>query len=140
DEVNGTADAVAIHVCLQSFVDFDGLDDVRGNSIEFDLANAGFGGRDIDAVDRGVGKARFGAANLDVFAFAFVTFDRNAGEPAKRIGHVCVRKTANDVGGKNLNDVVGGAFAVDGFDFGGAALRGNDNFHVHGFQGKLRIK
>src|SRR5262249_45600172 len=65
DKVYGAADAVAIHVGLQSFVDFDGLDDIGWDGVKFDLADAGLGRRNVDAVDGGVGETRLGAADLD---------------------------------------------------------------------------
>src|SRR5262249_47092035 len=88
NQVGGAPDAVGIYVGLESFVDFDGFDDVRGDSVKFDLANAGFGRRNIDAVDRGVGETRLSAADLNVFAFTFIALDGNAGETAESVGHV----------------------------------------------------
>jgi len=52
-----------------------------------------------------------------------IAFDGDAGKTAESVGHVGVGQTADDVGGENLNNVVGGALAIDGFDFGRAAFR-----------------
>ena len=42
------------------------------------------------AVDGNAAQARFGAANLDVLAFALVPFERDARQPAHRVGHARV--------------------------------------------------
>jgi len=55
---------------LQGLVDFNGLDNVGGNSLKVNLANAAFWGRNIHTVDSGVGEAWLGAADLHVSAFA----------------------------------------------------------------------
>src|SRR5213075_742666 len=78
DQVDGTTDTVGVHVGLECFVDFNGLDDVGGNGVEFDLTHAGFRGRDVDAINGGVGEAWLGAADLNIFAFALVALDGDA--------------------------------------------------------------
>ena len=128
DQVDRAADAVCILIGLQSLIDFNGLDQIGGNGIQFDLTDAGFGRRNVYAVERHIGQARLCAADLHVFAFAFIALERNARQASNRVGHICIRQAANHFGRKHLQDVVGGALAIDGIRFSVSALGSDDHF------------
>src|SRR5258708_24543567 len=135
-----TADTVWIHVGLQGLIDFNGFDNVGRNGVQFNLADAGFRRRNSHAVNCQVGEARLSAANLDVFAFTFVTLDGDAGQAAEGISHVRIGQATNHIRGKNLNDVVGGDLAVDGLGFAGSALGSNGNLEGLRLNLELRVR
>src|SRR4029077_498084 len=54
----------------------------------------------------------------------------DAGEAAEGIGHVGVGQAANHLRGEDLDDVIGGKFAVDGLGFAGGAFGGDQNFEA----------
>ncbi len=107
--------------------DFDALDQVRGNHVQLDVAHVGFRRRHVDAIDRHVAQARFGAADLDVFAFAFVALQRNAGQAADGVGDIRIREAGDDSFGQHLHDVFGGGLDVDRFRLTLQPLRSHDD-------------
>ena len=122
-QVHRTADSVAIYVGLQCLIDLNRLHQVAGDSVQFDLAHAGFRRGDGDTVHHDVGQARLGAANLYVLAFAFIALKRHARHAAQGVGDVGVGKAGDDLRGQHLQDVIGSASAVDGLGFAALALR-----------------
>src|SRR5215472_87971 len=144
DDVDRSTDAISVHVRLEGFIDFHRFDQVRGHGIEFDLAHTRFRRRNIHAVNGGIREARFEAAHLDIFALAFVALKRNARQTADGVGHIGIGERSEHFVGQDLDDVVGGALAVDGFYFARNALGGDQNlfvrrrdFHLHISNGGL---
>src|ERR1700737_3165693 len=82
------------------------------------------------AVEGYVAQARFGAANLHVFAFAFVAFKRNAGHTSQGIRDISVRQTGDDLGWQHLNDVFGVLRTIEGLDFAALAFAAYDNLLI----------
>ena len=79
--------------------------------------------RDVDSVNCGICKTRFKAAHLNVLPFPFVPLKGDAGQAAHGVGNVCVGNRSKDFVWHDLENVVGGLFAVDGFRFTRDALR-----------------
>ena len=112
---------------MQGLVDFDGFDEVGGKGIELNLPHTGFRRGDVHAIDGGIGQSRFGAADLHVFALAFVALEGDARQTAKGVRHVRIRQAGDHFVGKNLKNVVGGALAVNVFGLARGALGGHEN-------------
>ena len=130
-QVDGAADAVSFHAGLQGFVDLYGLNEVGRNKIQLNLPS-GFRRCESHAIEGRVGEARLGAANFDVFAFAFVALQRYIRKAADSVGDVGVGQAGDDVGREDVDDVIGVEGAVDGFQF--SALAGS--VHLDAFVGR----
>src|SRR3984893_10135222 len=84
----------------------------------------------MHAVDGHVAEARLSAANLDVLAFAFIAFERYAGQAADGIGDVGIWQAGDDLGGEDLYDIVGGAFTIERLNLAALAFAANDDLFV----------
>jgi hypothetical protein len=82
----------------QRLVDFDRLHQVGRHDIELDLAHVLRGGY-VHPVNGHITKARFGAANLHVFAFALVALQGHAWQAADGVCDVGIGEAGDDVVG-----------------------------------------
>src|SRR5260370_5621031 len=85
----------------------------------------------MHSIDRHVGKAWLGTADLDVLAFAFIALQRNAGHTPQSICNIRIRQARDDFGREHLHDVVGGLFAIERFDLATLAFAANDYLLTH---------
>src|ERR1700730_6121730 len=91
-QIYGAANAIRVLARRQRLEYFDALDEIRRDRIQLDIADGAFRRRDVHAVNGHVAETRLGAADLDVFALAFVAFERNARRTTKRVSDVGVRE------------------------------------------------
>src|SRR6267142_1075156 len=79
----------------------------------------------MHSIDGHIAETGLGTANLHIFAFTFIALQGNARQAAESVRNISVRQAGDDFGGQHLNDVVGGAFAIERFDLAALALSTN---------------
>src|SRR6185312_17364930 len=80
DQVDRASDGVTALVGFESLVELDRTHKVGGDDVEFHLPDAAFRRLELDAVHGDVAETGLGAADLEVFAFAFIALEGDAGE------------------------------------------------------------
>jgi hypothetical protein len=91
----------------------------------------------MHAIDRHVAEPRLGSADLDILAFAFVAFQRNAGHAPQSICDIRIGEAGDDFSRENLHDVVGSLFPIERFDLAPLAFAFNDDLLTDRFNLEL---
>lgn len=93
----------------------------------------------MDAINGHIVQPWFGAANLNVLAFALIPLEGNARKTPDRIGDVGIGQARDHVGRQNLDDVVGGALNSERLDFSAPAFAGHGHDFIVGADLQNRI-
>ena len=75
-----------------------------------------------------VGQPRFCAANVNVNTFTLDTLKHNSWKTSEGVRYVGIGEAGDDLGGKHVDDVVGGARLIDGVGFTVSAISGHHDF------------
>src|SRR3984893_4817191 len=85
----------------------------------------------MHAIKSYVAEARFGAANLNVFAFTLIALERHAEHAADRIRDIGIGQADDYVRWQHLDDIVGGEFPVKSLDLAPLAVTTDDHLLSH---------
>jgi hypothetical protein len=80
-KIHGAANAVSIHIWQKRLINLHGLDNVSGEGIKFNLADACLRRGNVHPVDHRVGEAWLEATDLYIFTFALIALLFNALQP-----------------------------------------------------------